>query len=218
MVFRSKIGFDALSHSFQLFWVLFSSVSRSFLKKHWLFCSFTGESRGFPRANPVPFEAGPVIHVVGLWFSSAVFFYEEWRWRAKRWYRQKRFTVPVFQERRCSTSSVLNLVPSRYDRLVWVLSCCQSGESDWISVITKMFSTGTLHIDWFLTWSPGGKDSRDLFLCIVSGGVLDQMPAKFQTGTQVRWPSPLSHVLNSVRDVSPQRVVELCILIFIMVM
>ena len=44
------------------------------IKMHWLFCSFTGESRGFPRANPVPFEAGPVIHVVGLWFSSAVLF------------------------------------------------------------------------------------------------------------------------------------------------
>ena len=65
---------------------------------------------------------------------------------------------------------------------------------------------------------PGGKGSRDLFLCIVSGGVLDQMPAKFQNVIQVRWPSPLSHVVNSVRDVSPQRILELCILIFIMVM
>ena len=46
---------------------------------HWLFCSFTGESRGFPRANPVPFETGPVVHVVGFWFSSAVLFCVELR-------------------------------------------------------------------------------------------------------------------------------------------
>ena len=64
---------------------------------------------------------------------------------------------------------------------------------------------------------PGGKDSRDLFLCIVSG-VLDQMPVKLQNVTQVRWPSLLSHLVNSIRDISPQRVLELCILIFIMVM
>ena len=44
------------------------------------------------------------------------------------------------------------------------------------------------------------------------------MPAKFQNVTEVRWPSPLSHVVNSVRDVSPQWVLELYILIFIMVM
>ena len=125
------------------------------IKMHSLFCSFTGESRGFPRANPVPFEAGPVIHVVGLWFSSAVLFYAEWRWCTEWRYRQKRFTVPVFQEQRCSASSLFNLVPSRYDGFVWVLSCCQSGKSDWISMLTKMFSTGASHIDRFLTWSPG---------------------------------------------------------------
>ena len=155
MVLRWKTGFDALTHSLQLFWVLFSSVSRSFLKNHWLFCSPTVESRGFPRANPVLFEARPVIDVVGLWFSSAVLFCVEWRLCAERRYRQKRFTVPVFQEQRCSTSSLFNLVPSRYDGFVWVLSCCQSGESDYISMLTKMFSTGASHIDWFLTWSPG---------------------------------------------------------------
>ena len=130
-------------------------LAEDFLKKHWLFWSFTGESRGFPRANPVPFEAGPVIHVVGLWFSSAVLFCVEWRWCAERRYRQKWFTVPVFQEQRCSTSLLFNLVPSRYNGFVWVLSCCQGGESDWISMLTKMFSTGAPHIDWFLTWSPG---------------------------------------------------------------
>ena len=155
MVLRSKTGFDALSHSLQLFWVLFSSVRRSFLKKHWLFFSFTGESTGFPRANPVPFEAGPVIHVVGLWFSSVVLFCVEWRRCAEWRYRQKCFMVPVFQEQRCSTSSLFNLVPSRYDGFVSVMSCWQSGESDYISMLTKMFSTGASHIDWFLNWSPG---------------------------------------------------------------
>ena len=55
-------------------WGAISSSNERLIKMHWLFCSFTGESRGFPRANPVPFEAGPVIHVVGLWFSSAVLF------------------------------------------------------------------------------------------------------------------------------------------------
>ena len=65
------------------------------------------------------------------------------------------FTVPVFQEQRCSASSLFNVVPSRYDGFVWVLSCCQSGESDWISMLTKMFSTGALYVDWFLTWCPG---------------------------------------------------------------
>ena len=155
MVLRSKTGFDALSHSLQLFWVLLSLVSRSFLKNHWLFYSFIGESRGFPRANPAPFEAGPVIHVVGLWFSSVVLFCVEWRRCAEWKNRQKSFTVPVFQEQRCSTSSHFNLVPSRYDGFIWVLNCWQSGESDWISMLTKMFSTGASHIDWFLTWSPG---------------------------------------------------------------
>ncbi|XP_024856785.1 ankyrin repeat domain-containing protein 26-like isoform X5 [Bos indicus] len=42
------------------------------IKMHRLLCSFTGENTGFPRATPVPVEAGPVIHVVGLWLSPAL--------------------------------------------------------------------------------------------------------------------------------------------------
>ena len=33
---------------------------------------------------------------------------------------------------------------------------------------------------------PGGKGSRDLLLCIASGGVVDQMPAKSQNVNHVR--------------------------------
>ena len=127
-------------------------LAEDFLKKHWLFWSFTGESRGFPRANPVPFEAGPVIHVVGLWFSSAVLFCVEWRLCAEWRYRQNASQFLCSKNRDAPLS---NLVPGRYDRFVWVLSCCQSGKSGWISMLTKMFSTGALYVDWFLTWCPG---------------------------------------------------------------
>ena len=125
------------------------------IKMHWLFCSFTGESRGFPRANPVPFEAGPVIHVVGLWFSSAVLFCVKWRRCAEWRYRQNASQFLCSKNRDAPPAHSSTLFPSRDDGFVWVLSCCQSGESDWISVLTKMSSTGASHIDWFLTGSPG---------------------------------------------------------------
>ena len=129
------------------------------------------------------------------------------------------FTVPVFQEQRCST-----LQPC--SQQVWWI--CLSSEllSEWRVWLDLQANQNVQHwciAYWLISnlksWGlPGGKDSRDLLLCIVSGGVLDQMPVKFQNVTQVRWPSLLSHLVNSIRDISPQRVLELCILIFIMVM
>ena len=96
-------------------------------KMHWLFCSFTGESRGFPRAKPVPVEAGSVIHVVGVWLSSAVFFCVEWR-RCAEWRdRQTCFMVPVFQEQRCSTSSLFSLL----SQLVWWICLSSDLLSGW---------------------------------------------------------------------------------------
>ena len=121
----------------------------------------------------------------------------------------ERFTVPVLQEQRCSTSSLFNLVSQQGRRI------CLSSEllSEWGVWLDLRANQNVQH--WCIayrlisnrkSWGlPGGKDSRDLSLCVVSGGVLDQMPAKFQNVTQVRRPSPLSHVVNSVRDVSPQR-------------
>ena len=119
------------------------------------------------------------------------------------------FTVPVFQEQRCSASSLFNLVSQQVQQI------CLSSEllSEWRVWLDLHANQNVQHwciAYWLISnlksWGlPGGKDSRDLFLCIVSGGVLDQMPAKFQNVTQVRWPSPLSHVVNSVGDVSPQR-------------
>ena len=131
------------------------------------------------------------------------------------------FTVPVFQEQRCSASSLFNLVPSRYE--ICLSSELLSEWRVWLDFHANQYVQHWYTAYWLISnlksWGlPGGKDSRDLFLCIVSGGVLDQMPAKFQNVTQVRWPSPLSHLVNSTRDMSPQRVLEPCILIFIMVM
>ena len=123
--FKIKTSFVALFLPAVLISVLLGL--QRLIKMHWLFCSFIGESTGFPRARPITVVAGPVIHVLGLWVSPALLFCVEWRWCAEWRYRQTRFTVPVFQEQRCSTCLLSNLLSQQ----IW-LNCLSSElQSEW---------------------------------------------------------------------------------------
>ena len=127
-----------------------------------------------PKGQSVLFATGPVIHVLGLWLSSAVFFCVKWRWCVEWRDRQTCFTIPVFQEQRCSTSSLSNLVPQQ---VLWICLSSEllSGWRTWLDLHANQNVQHWFTACWLISnlksWGlPRGKDSRDLS-CVLSAVV-----------------------------------------------